>query len=121
MKGIKKFIIPALALVPGLALAQNLGGISTLTTSFGSLVNDALPILVGLALLGFFWGLVQFIFASGDPLKAAAGKTHMLWGIIALFVMVAIWGIIGFIGTNLGIQQDSSAGNISVPTVNNMQ
>jgi hypothetical protein len=114
----KKFIITALALAPGFAFAQDLGGVTTLTHSFGSLVNSALPILIALALLGFFWGLVKFIFSAGDAEKAKEGKSIMIYGVIALAVMVSVWGIVNFIAGDLGIQQNSSAGNISIPTVN---
>jgi len=116
----KKFIIAALAFAPVFASAQ-LEGVTGLTKSFGNLVDAALPILIGLALLGFFWGLVKFIFSAGDAEKAKEGKSIMIYGVIALAVMVSVWGIVNFIAGNLGIQQNASAGNISVPTVNNLQ
>lgn len=107
----KRLIIAAFLLTPALALAQSgpqLGNIQTLLTSIGRLVNIALPIVVGIALLGFFWGLAQFIFAAGNDDKKEEGKKHMIWGIIGLFVMVAVWGLVAFVGNALGIQTGNS-------------
>ena len=56
-----------------------------------------IPITVGAALVYFLYGLAQFILVSGDEKKLAEGKQKMVWGVIALFIMVSIWGIIGFL------------------------
>ena len=111
----KKFVLPLLVLTPALASAQNLGNIENLMSSVGRLVDLALPIVVSLALLAFFWGLAKFIFAAGDEESKADGKKIMIWGVVALFVMVSVWGLVGFIGGAFGIQQ---GGSVNVPTVN---
>ena len=110
----KKVIIATLALAPALAFAQTLGNLETLVESIGNLVGLALPIVVGIALLAFFWGLVKYIFAQGNEESKADAKKIMLWGVIALFVMVSVWGLVRFIGNALGIDQGDT---IVVPTV----
>jgi|SRR6185312_6259714 len=118
----KKFIIAALAFSPVLAFAQTatLGNTRALTGAFGQLVNTALPILIGLAMLAFFWGLVKYIFAAGDAEKAKEGKSIMIYGIVALVVMVSIWGIVNFVASDLGVN-NGTAGTISLPTVGTVQ
>ena len=113
----KKLLYTALALGPSIAFAQNLGGVNTLLDSISRLVDGALPVVVGLALLGFFWGLMKFIFAAGNEDSKADGKKIMIMGIIALFVMVAVWGLVGFIADNFGVQTGGSieGGVPSVP------
>jgi hypothetical protein len=111
----KKFIIPALALLPAFAYAQSLTGLRNLLDSIGDLVRMALPIVVGLALLGFFWGLAKFIFAQGNEDKSDDGKRMMIWGVVAFFVMVSVWGLVNFVGRSLDIDQESTPGEI--PTV----
>jgi len=112
----KKVLIPSvIALAPILASAQGLGNIETLLSSIGRLVDLALPIVVGIALLGFFWGLAQYVFAAGDEGKQDDAKRHMIWGVVALFVMVSVWGLVRFVGSALNIQQGENSGNI--PTV----
>ncbi|MFH1472903.1 MAG: pilin, partial [bacterium] len=105
----------ALALAPMLALAQGLDNVETLLGSIGRLVDLALPIVVGIALLGFFWGLAQFVFAAGDEAKQDQAKSHMIWGVVALFIMVSVWGLVQFIGTAVDVNQGDSSGTI--PTV----
>lgn len=110
----KKVILTTLALAPAFAFAQSLGNISVLLTSLGGLVDVALPIVVGIALLAFFWGLVQFIFSQGDETKKTDAKKVMLYGLIALFVMISVWGLVKFIGDAIGINQ---GGTIVIPKV----
>ena len=109
----KKVIIAFLALLPAFAFAQpTLGNLDTLMTNIGDLVALALPIVVAIALLVFFWGLVKFIFAQGNEESKAEAKKIMLWGLIALYVMVSVWGLVEFIGSALGIDQGEDLGNV---------
>ena len=110
----KKVILAILAFAPVLASAQQLSNIETFVSSIGRVVGLALPIVVAIALLAFFWGLVKFIFAQGNEESKADAKKIMLWGLIALFVMVAVWGLVRFIGDALGISQGDT---IIVPAV----
>lgn len=69
---------------------------------FVRLINATLPILVGLALIVFFWGLIKFVSRVGGDEKAVTeGKALMKWGLIALFVMVSFIGIIRFFYSDL--------------------
>jgi hypothetical protein len=112
----KKFVIAALSLTPAIVLAQgnnpSLGGLHRLLDSISNLVQTALPVVVGIGLLVFMWGLVRFIFAGAEGKEE--GKSLMIWGIVALFVMVSVWGIVRFIGNALDIRQGET---ITPPTV----
>ena len=111
----KKAIIAALALAPAIASAQTLSNLETLLRSVGRLVDIALPIVVAIALLVFFWGLVKFITSAGSEDAKKEGQRLMIWGLIALFVMVAVWGLIRFIGTALGVNPEANP--TVIPTV----
>ena len=110
----KKVILATLALAPAFAFAQTLVGVEVLVRNIGGIVQIALPIVIALALLAFFWGLVKFIFAQGDETAKTDAKKIMLWGLIALFVMVSVWGLVRFIGGALNIQE---GGTVNIPTV----
>jgi hypothetical protein len=101
----KVFILLGMFALPSFAFAQSLGNLETLLQSIGRLISAATPIVVGLALLAFFWGLATFIFSAGNDEAKDKGKNIMIWGIVALFVMVSVWGIVRFIGQALGINQ----------------
>ena len=64
----------------------------------------SIKILVGVALIVFFAGLVKFIFhVSGDEKAVDEGKRIMKCGILALFVMLSVWGIVWFFQRGLGL------------------
>jgi len=58
-------------------------------------VINPLILLVGaLALLYFLWGVSKYIWHSGDAEKRSEGYQIMIYGIIALFVMGSVWGLV---------------------------
>ena len=85
----------------------------TTPTNFGQLVNifinlirEVLPVIVGLTLLVFIWGLVKFISrVGGDEKVVTEGKKLMIWGLIALFIMISIWGILRLFYSELGFSR----------------
>lgn len=112
----KKVIYAALSFAPALAFAQgaNLSGISSLVSQFGGILAKIIPIMFALAIIYFFWGLVVFLRAAGDPKAQEAGKSQMIWGVIAIAVMVSIYGLVTWLQQSFGIQQ---GGSVSIPTV----
>ena len=104
----KKVILGALVFAPVLASAQSLCNLETRMRSVGRLIDIALPIVVAIGLLAFFWGLVKFIFAGEEAKKE--GQHLMIWGLVALFVMVSVWGILRFFYSDLGFDSVSSFG-----------
>lgn len=114
----KKFIGAAtFAFLPGLAFAQtdfDIGGIETLIDRIGSLIQQMIPFVAALALLFFFYGLAKFILSAGNEDAREEGKKIMFWGVIALFVMASIWGIIKVLAQLFGVTVGES---IDVPTV----
>lgn len=80
-----------------------------------TLIRSLFPVVLGLALLFFFWGLAKFILNSGDEKARDTGKNVMFWGIVTLFVLVSIWGIIIFFSDSFGI---SRGGSCPPPSIN---
>ncbi len=101
----KKFVYWFLALSPVFALAQttNLSGLAQLVDSFKAVLDRVIPVLFGLAIIYFFWGLIKYIRSAGDPKAAAEGRSIMIWGVVALFVMISVYGLINFLAGTLGL------------------
>lgn len=78
------------AFLPALASAQTLLQTLGLINTF---LNALIGVFITLAIVAFFWGLIKYLVNMGDE-AAKEGIRIMLWGIIAIFVMVSIWGII---------------------------
>ena len=75
---------------------------SDLVNIFLRLIKYLLPVIASLALLSFFWGLAKFIMNAGDTKGHEEGINLMKWGLIALFVMVSLTGIIKFVYSDIG-------------------
>ena len=78
------------ALMPALASAQTLLNTLGLVNTF---LNALIGLFITLAIVAFFWGLIKYLFNMGTE-NAKEGIQIMLWGVIAIFIMVSIWGII---------------------------
>ena len=70
------------------------------------LTNIAQPLislLIALAVAYFVWGVLVFIQNADNPEKRKDGYNHMFWGIIGIFIMVSVTGIINLIKSTIGI------------------
>lgn len=79
----------------------NVGGGSDQITTLGGfldLVNDILnatvPFLIGLGVFVIIYGVFGYITHSADEEKRAEARQFVLWGIIGVFIMLSIWGLI---------------------------
>lgn len=79
--------------VPIFVFAQNASA-QSFVYQFGLLLKGLIPTAVAVALLFFFWGLAKFIRSAGDEKAVEEGKRTMIWGVVALFVMVSVWGLV---------------------------
>lgn len=61
---------------------------------FIDIINQAIVVVVALALLFFLWGVSKFIMQADNEEKRNEAKSTMVWGIIALFAMLFIWQIV---------------------------
>ena len=99
--------LPALALAAGetdiKAGFESVGGI---VNSFTTNIVRALATLFATsAMVAFFYGIVQYIWGirDGSPDKVSKGNTFMIWGMVALFVMFSVWGIVTYAQNIFGI------------------
>jgi len=73
-----------------------------LIDSLGVVITIAVPVAFGAAILGFFYGLAIYVFNSGNEASKEKGVMIMKWGLVALFVMVSILGILRFMYNDAG-------------------
>lgn len=79
----------ATAALPMLASAATL--LDTLAL-FNTFLNAMIGLFITLAIVVFFWGLIKYLMVAGE--EKSEGLQIMFYGVIAIFVMVSIWGII---------------------------
>ncbi len=112
-----KKIIFALVLtfVPYAASAQALQPVSNFVRAVNSIVGTLIPLLMAIALVVFFWGLIKYISNSGKGYQE--GKNIMIAGLASLFVMVSVWGIVNLAQSALGINQNPTVTIPAIPGV----
>lgn len=98
-----------LALIPAITFAAP-ATFRELINVILEIINDLVRLVMVLALLFFLINVFKLVFAGGDTKKIEEAKSFMIYGIIALFVMVSVWGFVNilvktFFGTALIIPQ----------------
>ncbi|MFQ5662114.1 MAG: pilin [Candidatus Paceibacteria bacterium] len=111
-KIINTIILSSFVLSPALVLAAN--PFLDVLGNFEAWIGDTILIVIGLAIAFFFWGLAKYILNAGDEEKKKEGRSIMIWGIIALFVMVSVWGIVRLLAETFGVRPDA---NLKVPSI----
>ena len=107
-------LLGTLSFMPALAFAQ--GKIPLSTGLGGALIgirdtmNFIVPMLIGIAVIVFLWGVLAFILHANDPDKRKEGRGFMLWAIIGIVVMVSVWGLVGFVQKTFNLE--NSSGNV---------
>jgi|JI10StandDraft_1071094.scaffolds.fasta_scaffold683547_1 hypothetical protein len=80
------------------------------------IVSRLVPLLVGIAVLAFFWFLIEYIWKGReDPEVYRTGRAGMFYSVLAIFVMVSIWGLVGFLGNLFGIEQGGNIHGFKLP------
>lgn len=82
-------------------------------------LNLAIPLSISFALFCFLWGIGRFIWNANSEDGRERGKQFMIWGVIALFVIVSVWGIVGLLSDvfEVGISGKCRAPSITGDTV----
>jgi Na+/proline symporter len=97
------FIVSAQGTNGCFATYQAGGKLGDLFNYFSCLISTAvIPLIFTLAFALFFWGVVQYVINDSEEAKKAKGRQFMIWGLIALFVMFTVWGIVKLLAATFG-------------------
>jgi len=58
------------------------------------LINNFVGVIVMVAMIIFFIGLVRYIYRAPNPKAKKYGRDMIVWGLLTMFVMISIWGIL---------------------------
>lgn len=77
--------------------------VQTLMQSINRVViNPLIVFLFACALAYFLYGVVQFILNPANEEIRKSGKSHMMWGVVGMFIMVSVFAIMQIILNTLG-------------------
>ena len=80
------------------------------TKMIDNVLTPLVAVILGAAVVYFLWGVVKYISKSSSEEERATGRKMMIYGLIALFVMLSIWGLINLLSGTFPF-------NTSVPAV----
>ena len=108
----------AFIVAPATELAQtqgtpSFGYVDTWVTKLLEFGGKATTFLMIAATLYFIWTVIGYI-REKDAKAATEKRGAMLRGIVGLFVIVAIWGIVKLLATTFGVTTGNTTG-INVP------
>jgi len=80
------------------------------------IINPLIWFLFALAMVYFLYGMVEFIFNQENQEKKTSGKSHMLWGIVGIVIMMGVWAILGMVINTLDIKGiNPEKGTVNLP------
>jgi fumarate reductase subunit D len=65
--------------------------------------NSLIPLLITLSIIVFIWGAIRMILTTGDSKGREEARKFLLWGVIAFFVILTVWGLVHIISSTFGI------------------
>lgn len=106
MKNKNKKIIVSILLLAAITPVFTFAAFTNFDNFLLKLTSSWLPIIgqimFSLATIIFLWGIVKFIWQDNKE----EGKSNIIWGLIGIFIMFSIWGIVSFM-------QKSTVGKIN--------
>ncbi|MDO8600593.1 MAG: hypothetical protein Q7R73_03165 [bacterium] len=95
-------------LLPMVAVAQTGSDLQTTLDKFTTYALRLINFLLVLATLVFLWGIIKYITAGGDAAKVKEARTYIIWGLVALLVMGAVWALASFLRESIGLEEDTT-------------
>jgi len=81
-------------------------------TSIGDIFNWAsctilqsiIPFLITLATAGFIYGIIKYFLNPDNEEQRKKGKSYMVWGIVGLFAMISVWGLVNVLSNTFHVK-----------------
>ena len=61
------------------------------------ILNPIIGFMFAVAVVMFIYGIVEYIWSADNEDKVAVGKKHMIWGIVGIFIMMGVYGILNIL------------------------
>jgi hypothetical protein len=116
LKAILSGLVSLAMFTPALAFAQSTGvtlnNLSGALTDLARLMDRIIPILIGAAIILFLFGVLKYVFNAGSEDARKEGRTFMIYGIIAIAVMLSVWALVAFVRNTFGVNDVNAPTNL---------
>lgn len=113
----KKAIAFSLAFLPSVAFAA-ITDVSSIFDFAMEILNSITVLLMAAAVVYFLYGVFQFIKAGGDEEGKSEGRNKIIYGIIGLFVMGSVYGLVNILTKTFSLSTDTSISAPKLPELN---
>jgi heme/copper-type cytochrome/quinol oxidase subunit 4 len=111
----KKLFAILATFLPSFAFAQPITDVNSLTYKLTNIGNVVIEILIAFAVIYIIFQAIRFIMKGDSPDDRKTIGSGLLWGIVGLFVILSIWGLVRIL-TNT-FRTDNNAPRNDFPTV----
>ncbi len=84
-----------------------------LNLAIGCILSPLVYLIIAASVIVFLFGVFKFIKAEGDDKQA--GREFIIWGIVGLFVMVSVWGLVSILTNTFSLNNTS----LNIPRLTN--
>ncbi len=75
------------------------------------IINPIISLLFGIAVLVFVYGVFEYVKGSGSDDARSTGSRHMIAGVVGLFIMISVFGIMNVIMNTIGANPQENGVN----------
>jgi len=68
------------------------------------IINPIITLLFALAVVYFLYGLLEFLLNQENEERQTDGKSHMIWGVVGITIMMGVWGILNLVLNTIGVK-----------------
>ena len=103
------FLLPVWVLAQSFSANQNVDSLQGGGELFLGIINSyVVPIIFALAFVYFLIGVFKYVKGAGDETERTKGKDMIIWGVVGLFVMSAVWGLVKVVKNTVNIPTGDS-------------
>lgn len=93
----KKIIaLAALTFVPLVTFAQIIGDVDDVANKASTIGNTLITLLISFSVIWIIISVVRYLIAGGEEDRKKGGMA-ILWGVVGLFVILSIWGLVAIL------------------------
>jgi phosphoglycerol transferase MdoB-like AlkP superfamily enzyme len=104
-------LLPVVTFAQDVNLDTEVSNLEDIINLILGLINVAIPIIIALAVLVFIWGVFKYVVSDSEEAKGK-GKDMMIWGIVGIFVMISVWGLVNILVNTFGLDSQNDAPDV---------
>ncbi|MEZ0208774.1 MAG: hypothetical protein ACAH17_01195 [Candidatus Paceibacterota bacterium] len=79
-----------------------MSGEQILTNIITEVFSPIYQAVVGVTILYFLYGVARYVIELNNPESQTTGRSHLFWGLVGLFIVLSVGGILAFLNGSIG-------------------